>query len=242
MLTTLRRSRPRSIRGPLLLFACASALAAAGCGGGGDGDSRTDAAATTTTVAASATSGQGATAPTTPDTTAVAPTTVAAGSAVVLRTDGLGVTSFGDLPEYTVAALTMELGEPTGDATEPSFSSFGTCPGTTLRAVEWDGLAVLITDGATAYGVEGGPHFFAYLYRSGGGASLVTQEGVGVGSSVADLRAAYGEALQVNAGEEGGGPSFSVGPTGPGAMYGFLEGTDDADAVTAIEAGQVCGE
>lgn len=159
-----------------------------------------------------------------------------------LRGDGLGVTAFGDMPEYTLAALTAALGEPSSDTTEPAFSSFGTCPGTTLRAVEWGGLVVLITDGATAYGIESGPHFFAYMYRSDDSLGLATPEGVGLGSTVAELRAAYGEQVRVNPEQEVFGPSFEVGAYGPGGVYGLLDGTDDASTVTEVAAGQPCGE
>ncbi len=221
LLGSVRAWRPVRAR----VLAVGLAMVVAGGCGGDDGPAATStttapvgtAAASTTTAPA----GTAATSTTTaPAGTAATSTTATSGPSVTLRADGLGVTAFGDLPEYAVAALTVALGEPTSDATEPSFSSFGTCPGTTLRAVEWGGLAVLITDGATAYGVEGGPHFFAYLYRSGGDPSLLTQEGVGPGSSVADLRAAYGSALQVNAGTRSSARRSRSGTTGRAACTG----------------------
>jgi len=170
------------------------------------------------------------------------PVAIPAHPAVLLRSDGLGATAFGDVPEYTVAALGAELGAPSRDTTEPAFSSFGTCPGTSLRAVEWGGLAVLITDGDSAYGIEGGPHFFAYLYRLDDSLALATGEGIGLGSTVADLRAAYGTALRVNPEQGSLGASFEVGPYGPGGLYGLLDGTADTSTVTEIAAGQPCGE
>lgn len=202
---------------------------------GGAGPSATTGSApegtTTTTAAAGATSGpstSAGTAPAHPD--------------VPLRADGLGVTAFGDMPEYALAALTAALGEPSSDTTEPAFSSYGTCPGTTLRAVGWGGLVVLITDGATAYGIESGPHFFAYMYRSDDSLGLATPEGIGLGSTVAEVRAAYGEQVRVNPEQEVFGPSFEVGAYGPGGVYGLLDGTDDTSTVTEVAAGQPCGE
>ncbi len=231
----------------LVVIALVLVLVAAACGGGDDeGDDGTG--ATTSAEETAAPTSAPTSAPTFGGaaTTATPSTTDAGGEdghpEVPLRADGLGVTAFGDVPEYTVAALTAELGEPTRDTTESAFSSFGTCPGTTLRAVEWGGLAVLITDGNTAFGIEGGPHFFAYLYRSDDSLDLVTPEGIGLGSTVAELRAAYDEALRVNAEQDLYGPSFQVGAYGPGGIYGFLDGTDDASAVTEIAAGQPCGE
>lgn len=238
----------RAIRGSGVATAVAivmiSALATA-CGG----DTGSEVSGTTST---SGVSSEGtSTVPAPPVPAPSAPSTTGAGaptehSTVLLRPDGLGVTAFGDMPEYAIAALTAELGEPTRDKTEPAFSSFGTCPGTTLRAVEWGGLAVLITDGATAYGIEGGPHFFAYQYRSDESLGLVTREGVGLGSTVADLRAAYGAEVRVSSEQyapaDPAAASFEVGAYGPAGLYGFLDGTADTSTVTEIAAGQACGE
>lgn len=229
-------------------FALAGVLLAsvAACSSGGDGapgatttsgTSKTTAAVATSTTTATAATSESSTSP-----TAVTTAAANAAAAVQLRNDGLGVTTFGDMPEYAVAALTAELGAPTGDATQPAASTFGACPGTTLRAVEWGGLAVLITDGTTTYGGPGGPHFFAYLYRSNDARKLATGEGTGLGSSVADLRAAYGTGLRVNPEQEGSGPSFEVGSYGAGGLYGLLDGTTDASKVTEIAAGEPCAE
>ena len=250
-----RRSHPvpfGAIRGIRSAIVVGMAAVIAACGGD---DSGRD---STTTYAGSA-STTVSVAPAAPSTTPGAGTTSTSGGPgstssttdaraqdghpeVRLRSDGLGVTAFGDMPEYTIAALRAELGRPSRDVTEPAFSSFGTCPGTSLRAVEWGGPAVLITDGATAYGIEDGPHFFAYSYRADESLGLVTQEGIGLGSTVGDLRAAFGAGVRVNPEQDLLGASFEVGPYGPGGLYGLLDGTADTNTVTQVAAGQPCGE
>src|SRR3546814_799928 len=147
----------------------AAALAAAtivlvSCGG--DDDEGADGEATTTTVEQTTTTVD---ATTTSTTTAEVTTTTAPGdddsAAIALRGDGLGVVSLGSEPDAAVSAVTAALGDPSLDTGwESSFGTYGTCPGTEVRAVEWGGLVLLFTDGPTDFGYT--PHLFAWRLGS----------------------------------------------------------------------------
>jgi hypothetical protein len=98
---------------------------------------------------------------------------------------------------------------------------------------------VLFTDGATSYCPAGRWHFFAW-YAQGhqvtGSLDPATAAGVRVGSTVADLRAAYGSSLRVfNAPTDG----FVV---GRGDLNGVLSSTSTSGRVTQLSAGAAWGE
>src|SRR3546814_13929622 len=72
---------------------------------------------------------------------------------IALRGDGLGVVSLGSEPDAAVSAVTAALGDTSLDTGwGSSFGTYGTCPGTEVRAVEWGGLVLLFTDGPTHFG------------------------------------------------------------------------------------------
>ena len=186
------------------------------------------------------------TAPSTSSTTAPAetttsgPTTTAAPepepSALALRGDGLGVVEFGAAPDDAVAAVAAELGDPAQDTGwEPSFSSYGTCPGEQIRGVEWGGLVLLFTDGDTAEGT--GEHFFTWRVN-GAPPAVATATGLGFGATAADAEELYpGQVERVPAEEPF--PAFLDIQAEGGPLTAYL---DDGDAITNLEAGTPCGE
>ncbi|MGH2556594.1 MAG: hypothetical protein ACRDHO_12875 [Actinomycetota bacterium] len=171
-------------------------------------------------------------------------------TAVVLGPVGLGAVKFGADPEAVIDRLNREFGPPDEDSGYiPSFSVFGTCPGEEVRGVRWKSLLVLFTEGATDFGRQGRRHFFEYrdqLFVTSGGSTdslgLTTAEGVGLGSTVADLRAAYGDRLEIiKHSLPGDVPRFTV-EVDTGQLSGTLTGTTRADSVHAILGGYGCGE
>ncbi len=203
--------------------------------------SPTSSTSTTTTATTSTTMATTTSTSTTTTTTTPAP-------AIVLGADGLGVARFGDEPESTVAALVALLGPATEDSgwIDP-FSVFGTCPGTEVRGVSWDDLTLLFTDAEDGIAPEGGRHFFSYAYFVGlnGGRpfGLATESGITLGSTVAQLGAAYGNQLEIFV-DEFFGTSWEVEFDLESGRFlgGALTGTADDDLVSSIAGGIGCGE
>ena len=205
-------------------------------------------------------SGSGSTAAPTaePETSAAVETSPPAepeAAAVRLTGDGIdlgqdGLLLFGTDVAEAEPQLVAALGEPTADSGETeSFSAYGTCPGSRLRALEFgDGALVVL------FGDVIGPDLTLYQWA-------LTQEGdplqvpqasalVGdvstlefrVGTPLGDLRAgAATDTLTVSEGDEVLDPSFVLADQSAG-FTGTLAGTTDADAVTGVQAGEACGE
>jgi len=199
-------------------------------------------AAETTVVAATAVATTEAPPTTATPTTAAAattaPPTTAAPIELLLRRDGLGVAAFGTEADAAVAAMTTALGEPTEDTGWVDPLTISTCAGAEVRRVSWGVLSLLFGDQAGG----GARNFFSYAYGDVAGlggqpAGLLTSEGLGLGTPVADLRVAY-PAVTLNAGEEGlVESSFFV----DDALAGLLTGATDTDSVTVIFGGPFCG-
>jgi hypothetical protein len=217
-----------AMRARILLALTAVALSVAGCSGGGDKNpatTTTSSVAVTTvpvaTTTASTTSAPGATTPT--------PTTAPAAVAVVLRPDGLGVVAFGATKDATLTALTAAFGpvDETGTGCELA--------GPDVTTARWDELRVQFV----------GQMFDSYNVRPANGAEpvlgLKTEAGVGVGSTVAQLQAAYGSRLTIpGLPPEFGGDDFAVSfPGTDRKILGSLSNTTPAGVARAVFT-QVC--
>jgi hypothetical protein len=148
---------------------------------------------------------------------------------------------FGADADEVINYVRSILGQPTADSgwADP-YESFGICQGTEVRGVSWGDLQLLFSDVSEV--MSGRRHFFNYVYGPAANGSSITPEGmrtstgVGIGTSVADLRAAY-PGVQVYP-EEIYGPYFVVNEN----LTGFLTGVTDADSVISFIGGMGCGE
>jgi hypothetical protein len=212
-MSQLRLRRVASLALPVVL------LAGSACSGGGDKD-----AATTTTAA--------------PTTTSTAPTTTSvplAKDQIVLAADGIGAMKFGNNSANTIKRFIEALGEPEKNTALPA----GTACGATRR-LHWANFQVLVNEVTSASGA-GKPGFAGWFLGPPTAAPLdfKTDKGITVGSSVAELKAAYGDAVTVaSRGEEGPGFTIVV-PTG--IMLGLLTAGTDAGRIKDIQAGNYCG-
>lgn len=177
-----------------------------------------------------------------PATTAAGPTTTVVPVLGVGR-DGLGIVPFGTEAEATIAAVTAALGAPTEDTGWADPFTVSTCAGSEVRRVSWGALSLLFGDpAATPQTPTGVRQFFAYSYGnvsdvSAAPAGLKTPEGIGIGSPIADVRAAY-PGVTVEPGEEGLiAPTFFVDEQ----LSGLMTGAEDTDIVTVIFGGPFCG-
>jgi hypothetical protein len=128
---------------------------------------------------------------------------------VVLRDDGLAIVTFGDGVEPAVAVLTEALGQPSIDELITPASENQPCTEATgykcvgyLRRVVWDrwGLAVVFSDvkgytrGLSPIVIA--PHFVVWEHwQPPTERAFTTESGIGPGSTMGDLRAAYAEDL-----------------------------------------------
>lgn len=194
----------------------------------GDDTASVGAAPSTTTEPTTTTS----TAPTT-----TVPPTTAPAAPVSLQPDGLGLVAFGEVANAAVDSVTEVLGPPDQDFVE------STCPGGQVRFTTWGPLQM-------ASLVDPAPTFVGYSYGSSDGTvadppageALVTAEGISIGSTLGELRAAYGTEIDLIDVGFGGLYEFTVDEGPADAIRGMAPGTDDSTPIVVIYAGsQLCG-
>ncbi|NHZ71088.1 MAG: hypothetical protein GWP18_05550 [Proteobacteria bacterium] len=243
-----------------LILSAAMAVLAASCTSSADTTTSVPSTSSTATVAPSTTSSAPATDPPAATTTSVPVTNTAPAvtttttepdpPAVSVELSDEGVQAgdtrvqFGFDDEDAIAAVAAVLGEPSLDSGWiDSFSGYGTCPGSVIRGVEWDDFVMLFTRSDTAFWTGGVPHFFSYYY-TGDKPELFTTEGIGVGSSVEMLEAAYGGTKYTM------DESFFDPAVGAWmydlhdwtSLWGYATGQSGAHVVTSINGGRGCGE
>jgi hypothetical protein len=152
---------------------------------------------------------------------------------------------FSEDDEVTIDAVTAVLGAPSHDSgwVDALSSPYGVCPPPVVRGVHWNDLVLLFTQAETDFWTAGVPHFYAFNYTDTN-PELFTPEGIGIGSSLEQLDAAYGGPDLII--EEAwfdpslGFWSYKMAPwTG---LWGFTTGQTFAHVVTSINGGQGCGE
>jgi hypothetical protein len=165
---------------------------------------------------------------------------------VELAASGLGDVLFGFDPDTVVADLTARFGAPDQDTNWiPAVANiFGTCPGESMRAIGWGSLvAIFIDDGQS----DLGGWFFTYTYgydysKNVGGVdpralNLQTRDGIGLGSTVNDLLAAWGDDVVIDGDADLDIWTFTATQFG---FRGLLSGPDPTAAVTLIEPLEGC--
>jgi len=180
-------------------------------------------------------------------TTTAAPVTTTTGTAaevVELSDEGIQAgdtwVPFGFDDEDAIVAVSAILGSPTIDS---GWVEDPICPLPVVRTVRWDDFWMLFTQAETDFWSAGVPHFFTFFY-SGPTPELYTTEGIGLGSSVEMLEAAYGGTSYTMeespwVASEGYWTYDLQDWTG---LWGYSTGQLGAHAVTAINGGEGCGE
>jgi hypothetical protein len=216
-MTEIRRRRAA------IVVLSAALLTAAACNGG-DGDSSSD-----------TTEGTPPSIPLTTESTA--PTTTTAPltkEAIVLAGDGVGPLKFGTNAANTIRRLMDALGQPEKNQPLPAGTA---CAAT--RRLQWGNFQVLVNEVGGSSGA-GRPGFGGWFLGATTGAPLdfKTEKGIGLGSTVGQIKAAYGTDVTVARGESG--PGFTVTVPG-GILLGQLDALTDAGKVKNIQAGNYCG-
>jgi hypothetical protein len=164
----------------------------------------------------------------------------------VLQASGLSGIPFGTDAEEAIATITAQLGlAPADSGWVDAFAGFGTCPGTQIRVVRWVSLEAFFSDGPTEWAPAGTQHIFHYgqsfLAGAGETIDLSTDAGIRLGSTVAELKAAYGpEVLVVDDPLVAG--LWQVDVEGAGILWGTVSDVTDVGIVETINGGAGCGE
>jgi hypothetical protein len=157
---------------------------------------------------------------------------------------------FGTPFEKARAALQQALGPPTRDTgVGSSFSAYGTCPGTKLRALEYGGGALVVFFG----NVKGAAlTMYQWALQPKGNAAKVPQASAlvgdvttyefGIGTTLGRLKAGVATGtLKVTPGNGSQAPTFALHDQSSG-FSGQLSGTSNSDETTYVLAGQPCGD
>lgn len=174
-----------------------------------------------------------------PENTIVAPS--GAPVQLTLEPDGLGEVSFGASPEDVIVAFTPAIGGPDGDTgwLEETTGVYGACP-PGVRVISWGGLALFFTMSAGLFAYSYGFDFEdATAGTDDRGLDLRTPSGVGLGTTVAELRR-----LEPGVVVDGDASidvwSFALDPgTGP-HLRGSVTSPDDTGQVVIIETSDGC--
>ena len=123
---------------------------------------------------------------------------------------------------------------------------YGSCPGERMRAIGWGSLlTVFIDDGTSDFGGWFYTWTYGYDYSTNTGGidprelSLQTSDGIGLGTTIIELEAAWGADLIINGDVELDAWSFISETNG---LRGLLSGGTAEDTVTLLEPVVGCGE
>lgn len=143
--------------------------------------------------------------------------------------------AFGDPSDGAVAELERAMGQAVGDtgwATDPS------CTAAEVRRLSWSGLeVVLVRDGPEADGRLAQWHLSG---RDSSETSLWTLERIGIGSTVADLRAAHPGLSLEQPDENDPAGRFDTEPVLGDGIIGAVHRTSDSGRVLLMWAGEAC--
>lgn len=214
-------------------------------------DTTTTTAATTTTTTVpettTTTTIPETTTTTVPETTTTAEettTTTEPPESFVIRPDGIDLVFFGADADETIEQFTERLGDPDDDTgwVDQAEEYDGLCVGTLVRFATWGELELFFTDGPSAWAPVGVEHFASYtVLGPDPDAGYLTSVGIGVGSTVSDVEAAYGDRAAIYE-HPIYDAIFEHDPPGDGYLFGTLTGLEDNDRVTTITGGFACGE
>ena len=204
----------------LSIVALGIMVTAAACGGGGGGGSS-----------------QRGTVGSSPPVADAAPqastsTTALAAGALVLAADGLGPLHFGTQAARALSGLDQALGK----SAPPTVVADPIACGAT-RIFHWNGLSAVVNEVSGRSSAPVGLVGWSLSGSAPAGADLTTDKGIGIGSTVKRLRAAYGNTVVFAPGAHG--PGFTI-TTASGSMTGDLDSAALTGRVQALRAGTAC--
>ena len=246
----MRRARKIAVLVGALVAVLIAAIAFAAASDGNDppdaAPSTIDGApAPTTSVVPSSTETSTTTSSTTRSTTTTRPfvpratgTVIPYETGIYVKTTTLTAFPFGEESDVVLTGLTAALGDPNHDT---GWHKDDMCEGSATRRVVWDDLELVFTKGAN--GLLPDTLTFQQWHISGSSAmaiAMVTPEGIGVGSTVADLKRAYPDAKVTRARSSADDGIYLTKPEGGPFIQGFTKDTSDKSLITSMWAGLAC--
>jgi hypothetical protein len=159
-------------------------------------------------------------------------TTALRQEALSLAADGIGPLPFGLQAARAMNGLTQALGRAENIRVVPPAANCGV-----TRIFRWRDFDVLVNEASARSGGKPGLVGWSLGPPSPSGLGLKTAKGIGIGSTVTAVKAAYGTA--VTPGQGPNGPTLQI--TAPsGVITAELDGHGDAARVTTLRAGATC--
>ncbi|HEV3363037.1 MAG TPA: hypothetical protein VG795_02650 [Acidimicrobiia bacterium] len=159
-------------------------------------------------------------------------TTALSVTAVVPGPEGIGPLPFGMQAARAMSGLTQALGRAEKVTPVPAGANCGA-----TRVFRWKDFDVLINEVSARSGGTPGLVGWSLGPAAPSSLGLKTDKGIGLGSTVAAVKAAYGAGVTVAQGANG--PVLAI-RTGNGVMTGELDGANDAGRVKTLRAGASC--
>lgn len=167
----------------------------------------------------------------TPAADASTTTTPLSAASIALSPDGLGPLTFGTQAARALHGLTEAFGRAENWRLVPAGAA---CAAT--RIFTWKNLDVLVNEATAESGSTRGLVGWT-LRGTKPTLDLRTDRGIGIGSTVAAVRAAYGDTHKIVQDEHG--PLLTI-PGSSGLITGDLDGLGDASRIQTLRAGTVC--
>ena len=146
--------------------------------------------------------------------------------------------AFGETSHVAITELLIALGNADHDT---GWRKDETCEGSSTRRVTWGFLEIVFTKGANGLLPDSLTfqqwHIGGYSVAS---SKMVTPEGIGVGSTVAELKHAYPTAKVTRARSSDEAGIYLTRPEGGPFIQGFTKDTDNKSPITTMWAGLAC--
>jgi hypothetical protein len=155
-------------------------------------------------------------------------TTALSMAALVLSPDGIGPLPFGMQAARAMNGVTQALGRAEKITQVPSGDNCGA-----TRSFRWKDFDVFVNEVTSRSGGNPGLVGWALSASAPSSVGLKTDKGIGIGSTLAAVKAAYGSAVTV------AGSTFAVRGAN-GVMTGEVDGGSDAARVKSLRAGVSC--
>lgn len=159
-------------------------------------------------------------------------TTALSVTAVVPGPAGIGPLTFGLQAARAMSGLTQALGRAEKVTQVPMDANCGA-----TRVFRWKDFEVLINEVSARSGGTPGLVGWSLGAAAPSSLGLKTDKGVGIGSTLAAVKEAYGAGVTVA--QAAGGPIVEI-RAGNGVMTGELDGANDAARVKTLRAGASC--